>query len=118
ADFGDYDMEGTPEYTLLYYPHNTEEDLTGLGVGDPRWDDSTALHGSIVSGQPSITRYLIEQGAAVDAKNALGWTPLMMSRGVVRAHASREFPEPEAILPEALGEQGVRDEEGDAAADP
>lgn len=102
ADFGDFPMEGPPEYTLLYYPYNIDE-LIELGVGDPRWDDSTALHGSIISNQPSITRYLIEQGATVDVENALGWTPLMMSRGVFLANASREFPAAEAILVEALG---------------
>jgi hypothetical protein len=102
ADFGDYEMTGDPAYTLLYYPHNVDE-LVDLGVGDPRWDDSTALHGSIISGQASITRYLIAQGADVDAKNALGWTPLMMARGVFLANASREFPEAEAALLEALG---------------
>jgi hypothetical protein len=103
ADFGDYPMDGTPEYTLLYYPYNIE-DIADLGMGDPRWDDSTALHGSIISGQPSITRYLIEAGADPDAKNALGWTPLMMSRGVFLANASREFPGSEAVLLEALGQ--------------
>ena len=72
------------------------------GYCDPRWDDCTALHGSIISGQPSITRYLVEQGAQVDAKNALGWTPLMMARGVFLANASREFPQAEAVLLEAL----------------
>lgn len=107
ADFGDYAMEGTPEYTLLYYPHNLEE-LEDLAVGDPRWDDSTALHGSIITNQPSITKYLIEQGADPDARNALGWTPLMMARGVFLANAEREFPGAEAILLEALG--GVEDE--------
>jgi hypothetical protein len=101
ADFGDYVMEGTPEYTLLYYPLNVE-DFAELGMGDPRWDDCTALHGSIISGQPSITRWLIEAGADPDAKNALGWTPLMMSRGVFLANASREFPGAEAVLLEAL----------------
>ena len=101
ADFGDLDMTGEPDYTLLYYPHNIDE-LVNLGVGDPRWDDCTALHGSIISGQPSITRYLVEQGAQVDAKNALGWTPLMMARGVFLANASREFPQAEAVLLEAL----------------
>jgi uncharacterized protein len=104
ADFGDYLMEGTAEYTLLYYPYNTD-DLANLGMGDPRWDDSTALHGSIISGQPSITRYLIEAGADPDARNALGWTPLMMSRGVFLANASREFPGAEAVLLEALVEE-------------
>jgi ankyrin repeat protein len=101
ADFGDYKMDGDTAYTLLYYPHNLDE-LVDLGVGDPRWDDSTALHGSIISDQPSITRYLIEQGADVNAKNALGWTPLMMSRGVFLANASREFPDAEKILLEAM----------------
>ena len=94
-------MEGPTEYTLLYYPYNIDE-LEGLGVGDPRWDDCTALHGSIISGQPSITQYLIDQGADPDAKNALGWTPLLMSRGVFLANASREFPGAEAILVRAL----------------
>ncbi len=104
ADFGDYVMEGTAEYTLLYYPYNVE-DFAELGMGDPRWDDSTALHGSIISGQPSITRYLIEAGADPNARNALGWTPLMMSRGVFLANASREFPGAEAVLLEALAQE-------------
>ncbi|MGD8339453.1 MAG: ankyrin repeat domain-containing protein [Gammaproteobacteria bacterium] len=101
ADFGDYPMEGPPDYTLLYYPYNVD-DLVDLGVGDPRWDDSTALHGSIISNQPSLTQYLIDQGAEPDVENALGWTPLMMARGVFLANASREFPEAEAILLGAL----------------
>jgi ankyrin repeat protein len=104
ADFGDYPMEGTTEYTLLYYPYNLDE-LADLGMGDPRWDDCTALHGSIISSQPSITQYLIDHGADPNAKNALGWTPLMMSRGVFLANAEREFPEAEAILLEALARE-------------
>jgi ankyrin repeat protein len=103
ADFGDFPMEGPPEYTLLYYPYNVDE-LSELGAGDPRWDESTALHGSIISNQPSITRYLIELGAKADVENALGWTPLMMSRGVFLANASREFPAAEAVLLEALAQ--------------
>jgi len=104
ADFGELAMEGPPEYTLLYYPTNVDE-LSNLGVGDPRWDDSTALHGSIIANQPSITQYLIDQGADPAAENALGWTPLMMARGVFLANASREFPGAEAILLEALAQE-------------
>jgi len=115
ADFGDFEMIGDPEYTLLYYPLNIEE-LADLGVGDPRWDDSTALHGSIISGQPSITRYLVEQGADVNAKNALGWTPLMMARGVFLANASREFPQAEQILLEAMAAQGISEDDDEAVA--
>jgi ankyrin repeat protein len=101
ADFGDYPMTGEPAHTLLYYPLNIE-DLVDLGVGDPRWDGCTALHGSIISNQPSITQYLIDQGADPSARNDLGWTPLMMSRGVFLANASREFPGSEAVLLKAL----------------
>lgn len=106
ADFGDYQMTGEPEYTLLYYPHNISE-LLDLGVGDPRWDESTALHGAIISNQPSIVRYLVEAGARLDAKTATGWTPLMMSRGVFLTNTGREFPESETILLTALREQGM-----------
>jgi ankyrin repeat protein len=102
ADFGDYPMTGDAAHTLLYYPHNIDE-LLDLGVGDPRWDGCTALHGSIISNQPSITQYLIEQGADPEARNELGWTPLMMARGVFLANASREFPGAEAVLLKALG---------------
>ena len=43
ANFGDYPMDGDVAYTLLYYPHNIDT-LVDLGVGDPRWNGSTAAH--------------------------------------------------------------------------
>ena len=106
ADFGDYPMVGEPEYTLLYYPHNLA-DLAELGMGDPRWDGSTALHGAIIANQPSIVQYLVDHGARLDAKTATGWTPLMMSRGVFLTNTGREFPAAEAILTKALADRGV-----------
>ncbi|MEP7352542.1 MAG: ankyrin repeat domain-containing protein, partial [Acidobacteriota bacterium] len=81
ADFGNYEMTGDTEYTLLYYPHNIDQ-LLDLGVGDPRWTGSTALIGAVISGQPSIVQYLIDHGAKVDTKTKLGWTPLMVAEGV------------------------------------
>ena len=82
ADFGDYVMTGDPEHTLLYYPHNIGE-LLDLGVGDPRWDESTPLHGAIIANQPSIVRYLIDQGARLNARTATGWTqPIRLTPGL------------------------------------
>jgi ankyrin repeat protein len=107
ADFGDYRMDGDAEYTLLYYPHNLSE-LQELGVGDPRWSGSTALHGSIISNQPTIVQYLVDHGAKLDAKTATGWTPLMMTRGVFLANTGRLFPAAEAILMKALAERDGR----------
>lgn len=110
ADFGDYPMVGEPEYTLLYYPHNLDE-LRDLGTGDPRWSGSTALHGAIISNQPSIVDYLVDQGADITAKTKTGWTPLMMTRGVFLTNTGREFPEAEAILVRALQARGLYEAE-------
>jgi uncharacterized protein len=101
ADFGDYPMTGDIQYTLLYYPLNID-DLLDKGVGDPRWNGSTALIGAVISGQPSIVQYLVDHGAQVDAKTKLGWTPLMVAQGVFFANAKKEFPPAEAILKKAL----------------
>jgi ankyrin repeat protein len=110
ADFGDYPILGDPAYTLIYYPTNID-DLADLGVGDPRWDGSTALHGAVVSGQGSIVRYLIDQGADLRAVNDSGWTPLMLSRGFFLANAEKVYPEVEDILTRALRQQGLPEEE-------
>ena len=106
AVFGDFKMEGTPEYMLLYYPLNMSE-LAGKIPGDPRWSGSTALHAAVVSGQPSIVQYLVDHGAKLDAKTQSGWTPLMMTGGVFFANAKKEFPAAAEILKKALAAQGL-----------
>jgi ankyrin repeat protein len=102
--FGDYQMIGTPEETLLKYPDNFSQ-LVDLGVGDPRFADMTALHGAVICNQPSIVKYLIEQGADVNARNRLGWTPLMIAGGLYIANAHKTSPGSAAILREAMGAQ-------------
>ena len=101
ADFGNYHMEGDPEYTLLYYPHNLNE-LTGKVLGDPRWSGSTPLIGAITSGQAGIVKFLIDRGAPVDVKTKLGWTPLMVAEGVFFGNAKKEYPEAAKYIREAL----------------
>ena len=101
ANFGDYKMDGTPEYTLLYYPLNMDE-LRNKVLGDPRWDGSTPLIGAIISGQASLVQYLVDHGARVDTKTKLGWTPLMVSEGVFFANAKKEHPAAAAIIRKAL----------------
>ena len=97
ADFGDYTMEGDPQYLLLYYPLNMNQ-LVDKVLGDPRWSGSTALHGAVVSGQPGIVQFLIDRGADVRAKTKLGWTPLDMAEGIFFANAKKEYPAAAAIL--------------------
>src|SRR5438128_88654 len=100
ADFGDYTMEGDPEYLLLYYPLNMDQ-LIGKVLGDPRWSGVTALHASVVSGQPGITKFLIEHGARVDAKTRIGWTALDMAGGIFYANARKDYPVAAEILKKA-----------------
>jgi ankyrin repeat protein len=102
ANFGDYEIEGPPEYTLLYYPYNMDA-LRSKVLGDPRWDGSTAMIGAVISAQPSLVQYLLDQGARPDIKTKAGWTPLMVAEGVFYANAKKEFPQAAALLRKALG---------------
>ncbi len=110
---GDYPMIGSTEYTLLDYPVNMN-DLLNLGVGDPRWDGMTALHGAVISNQLSIVQFMVEHGAHLDARNRLGWTPLMMTKGIFMANSKKEFPAEAKILQEAMAEKGLLAENGGA----
>ena len=101
TNFGDYPMEGEVAYTLLYYPLNIDK-LVDLGVGDPRWNGVTPLIGAIMSNQPSIVQYLIDQGADVNVKTPLGWTPLLVAEGVFCCNAKKEFPAAAAIIKKAM----------------
>jgi ankyrin repeat protein len=109
ADFGDFPIEGDGKYLLLYYPANIER-LPDHALGDVRWSGSTALHGAVISGQPSIVQYLIDHGARVDAKNRLGWTPLMVAEGVFVTNTKKEFPQAAEILRKAMAERGIQPE--------
>jgi ankyrin repeat protein len=106
ADFGDYKMDGDPQYTLLYYPLNMAE-LVPHVLGDPRWSGSTPLIGAITSGQAGIVRYLVDHGARTDIKTKLGWTPLMVAEGVFFGNAKKEYPEAAAIIQKAMMERGL-----------
>ena len=104
--FGDYPMTGTPQDTLLRYPDNIK-DILDLGVGDMRFDQMTPLHGAVLCNQNSILEYLIAQGARVDAKNRLGWTPLMVAGGIYIANNRKDFPAAAAILRKTLEQRGM-----------
>lgn len=106
TNFGDYPMEGGAEFTLKTYPTNIDK-LLDLGVGDPRFNGMTAMHGAVISNQPSIVQYLIDQGAKLDATNQLGWTPLMITKGIFLANAYKEFPGEAKMIREALEKQGL-----------
>lgn len=104
TNFGDYPIVGSPETTIMRYPDNVES-LLGLGVGDPRWDGMTALHGSILCNQNSIVEYLISKGADLNARTDYGWTPLMVTKGIFMANSKKEFPAAAKIIEKALAQK-------------
>jgi hypothetical protein len=104
--FGEFEMKEDPEYLLLYFPRNYDA-LTRQVPNDPRWSGSTALHGAVISNQPGIVQFLVDQGARLDAKTKSGWTPLMMAGGVFFANAKRDYPAAAAILRKAMLARGL-----------
>jgi Ankyrin repeat len=69
ADFGDFPIVGDPIKLFTSYPENLEQ-LPKEALGDMRWSGSTALHGA--ANQQSIIRYLVENGAKLDARKNWG----------------------------------------------
>jgi hypothetical protein len=55
-------------------------------------------HGAATSNQKSIIQYLVESGARLDARNKLGWTPLMVAEGGQFGATVKEFPEAAAFI--------------------
>jgi uncharacterized protein len=106
TNFGDYPVVGSPETTIMRYPDNID-DLLGLGVGDPRWDGMTAVHGSILCNQNSILEYLISKGADLNSRTDYGWTPLMITKAIFMANSKKEFPAAARIIEKALAAKGI-----------
>jgi hypothetical protein len=114
ADFGDIELLGGGKlnsaqaglkevplnFELLYtFPTNLEKIPN---VGDPRWNGSTALHGAALTNQPSLISFLVEKGARLDARNKLGWTPLMVAEGLFTGSTGKRAPLSEATLRELM----------------
>jgi uncharacterized protein len=71
--------------------------------------DQTALHGAAQRGYTAIVKFLVEHGADVQAKDAVGRTALDLAKGIgvrgVRQASGEPFPETAALL-ESLAAAG------------
>ena len=100
TDFGNTALEGDGQALLLRHPLNLKQLDPQRDRGDMRWGGSTALHGAAMMGSNLIVEYLLEQGADINARNTLGWTPLMVAEGVFVANTEKAWPETVALLKE------------------
>jgi len=119
TDFGDTPIVGDGLELLRRYPDNLEE-FPETALGDMRWGGSTALHGAVTaSSQHSIIDFLIGKGAKLDVRNKLGWTPLMMTEGMVAGSLAKRWPETAEYLRRLMRDRGMDPElysQGGAAA--
>ena len=107
TDFGDVPIVGNGVDLLRRYPDNLEE-FPETALGDMRWGGSTALHGAVTaSSQHSIIRFLLEKGAKLDARNKLGWTPLMMAEGMVCGSLQKSWPETAELVRKLMRERNL-----------
>ena len=99
---------------LLEYdgPHDAplEEVPPKLALGDMRWDGSTALHGASMRGANQIVQLLVEHGAKLDARNTVGWTPLMCAEGVFVANTEKDWPETVKLVTKLMKDRGLNPE--------
>ena len=58
----------------------------------------TALHGAIIRGSEPLVRFLLDQGADIEATNEKGWTPFRIAKGVFYSNTGKRWPEMETLL--------------------
>ena len=58
----------------------------------------TALHGAIIRGSEPLVRFLLDEGADIEATNEKGWTPYRIAKGVFYSNTGKRWAEMETLL--------------------
>ena len=58
----------------------------------------TALHGAIIRGSEPLVRFLLDDGADIEATNEKGWTPYRIAKGVFYSNTGKRWAEMETLL--------------------
>lgn len=106
TDYGDIALEGDPVGLLRAHPLNLAR-FPDTALGDMRWGGSTALHGAVLRGASTVVQFLVDRGARLDAKNKLGWTPLMLAEGVFSSNTEKSWPATAQLLRKLMAERGL-----------
>ena len=102
AHFNNVPIEGNGIELLHRLPLNVNE-FDESAPGDMRWGGSSAVHGAAVRGVNSVVQFLVDNGGDLQAKNRLGWTPLMLTEGMYIGQTEKEQPATAAFIRELLG---------------
>ena len=86
---------GTNEEALeaVHYALELGGDVTTI---DDNGD--TALHGAIIRGSEPLVRFLLDEGADIEATNEKGWTPYRIAKGVFYSNTGKRWAEMETLL--------------------
>jgi ankyrin repeat protein len=127
ASFGGPKLEGDGATLIRRHPlnltaydgaHESPLDVVPpqLSLGDMRWDGSTALHGAAMRGSNAIVLFLVDHGAKLDARNKLGWTPLMCAEGIFVANTLKDWPETVALIRKMMKDRGLNPDQFNQAS--
>lgn len=127
ADFGGPKLEGSggtligrhPLNFLSYDgPHDAPLDVVPPkdSLGDMRWTGSTALHGAAMRGANGTVQFLVDHGAKIDARNTLGWTPLICAEGIFVANTLKDWPDTVALIRKLMKDRGLNPDQYDQAS--
>jgi hypothetical protein len=97
-------LEGDPFGLLYKYPDNLVNMSEG---GDPRFDGHAAIHGAALTKQNSIVQFLADNGAKLDARTSLGWTPIMIAEGIFVAQTLKFWPPTAELIKKLMLERGL-----------
>jgi uncharacterized protein len=126
-EFGGPSLEGDGATLLRRHPFNLQKydgahdaplDVVPPkdALGDMRWNGSTALHGAAMRGSNALVQFLVDRGAKLDARNKLGWTPLMCAEGVFVANTEKDWPETVLLIRKLMSERGLNPDKYDQAS--
>jgi ankyrin repeat protein len=101
AHFNNTRIEGEGDVLLRRLPLNVHE-FDENAPGDMRWGGSMAIHGAAVRGVNAVVQFLVDKGADLNARNALGWTPLMIAEGMYIGQTEKEQPATAKFIRELL----------------
>ena len=127
ADFGGPALEGDGGTLIRRHPlnfmkydgpHDAPLDVVPPkeSLGDMRWTGSTALHGAAMRGSNALVRFLVDHGAQIDARNTLGWTPLMCAEGIFVANTLKDWPETVELIRTLMKERGLNPDQYNQAS--
>lgn len=107
TDYGSTPIEGGGVALLRRHPSNLATFDPNKDMGDMRWGGSTALHGAILRGANTVVQFLVDKGSKLDARNKVGWTPLMLAEGVFSSNTEKSWPSTVELLRKLMTEHGL-----------